>query len=216
MRYLLLILVLPALCLACLAQAGKVETLGPPTDSGVPAAIIQVLDSQGARLKLADGSPVCDIWLRKSISAQTKKQSEGLLYPELSESMLVGVISFPQATTDYRGQLIAPGTYTLRYELIPDDGNHLGVAPNRDFLLLVPAAADSDPAAVFKFDELVQMSRKATRTNHPGPISLTQSVGSATALTKDAEDHWIFSGTLKLDSGKDLPFALVVKGTAAQ
>src|SRR6266542_2952145 len=50
MRHLLLIIVLPALCLACLAQAGKVETLGSPTDSGVPAAIIQVLDSQGTRL----------------------------------------------------------------------------------------------------------------------------------------------------------------------
>ncbi len=216
MRHLLLIIVLPALCLACLAQAGKVETLGSPTDSGVPAAIIQVLDSQGTRLKLTDGSPVCDIRLRRSVPTRTTKESNGLLYPQLSESTLVGVISFPQATTDYRGQPIAPGAYTLRYELIPDDGNHLGVAPNRDFLLLVPAAADTDPAADLKFDEVVQMSRKATGTNHPGPLSLTQASGSTPALTKDAEDHWIFSGTLKLDSGKDLPFALIVKGMAAQ
>jgi hypothetical protein len=218
MRYLLLIIVLPALCLACLAQAGKVETLGPPTDSSIPAAVVQALDSHGQRLKPADGSPVCDIWLRKSVPVQAakKKEGEGLLYPELSESTLVGVISFPQATTDFRGQPIAPGTYTLRYELIPDDGNHLGVAANRDFLLLVPVADDSDPAAVFKFDELVRMSRKATGTGHPGPMSLTQVSGQGTALSKDSEDHWIFSGTLKLDSGKDLPFALVVKGTAAQ
>jgi len=47
-------------------------------------------------------------------------------------------------------------------------------------------------------------------------LSLTQASGPTPALTKDAEDHWIFSGTLKLDSGKDLPFALIVKGTAAQ
>ncbi len=216
MRYLPLIITVPALCLACLAQAGKVETLGPPTDSGISAAVVQVLDSQGARLKLADGSSICDIWLRRSVPIHKQKESEGLLYPQLSESILVGVISFPQATTDYRGQPIVPGIYTLRYELIPDDGNHLGVSPNRDFLLLVPAAPDSDPAAVFKFDELVQMSRKATGTNHPGPLSLTQASGPTPALTKDAEDHWIFSGTLKLDSGKDLPFALIVKGTAAQ
>jgi hypothetical protein len=216
MRYLPLIITVPALCLVCFAQTGKVESLGPPTDSGVSAAVVQVLDSQGERLKLADGSVICDVWLRKTISAQTKKQSEGLLYPELSESTLVGVISFPKATTDYRGQPVAAGTYTLRYELIPDDGNHLGVSPNRDFLLLVPAPLDSDPAAVFKFDELVQMSRKATGTNHPGPMSLTQASVLGSALTKDSEDHWIFSGALKLDSGKDLPFALIVKGTAAQ
>jgi hypothetical protein len=62
----------------------------------------------------------------------------------------------------------------------------------------------------------VHMSRKATGTNHPGPLSLAQASGSATSLTKDAEDHWMFSSVLKLDSGKDLPFALIVKGTAAQ
>ena len=221
MRHLSLIFAAPALCFVCFSQvgqAGKVESLGPPTDSSIPAALVQALDSHGQRLKLADGSTACDIWLRKSVPVQAtkKKESEGLLYPELSESLLVAVVSFPQATTDFRGQPIAPGTYTLRYELIPDDGNHLGVAANRDFLLLVPVAADPDPAAVFKFDELVQMSRKATGTNHPGPMSLTQVSGPGTALTKDSEDHWIFSGALKLDSGKDLPFALIVKGTAAQ
>ena len=200
--------------LACLAQTGSVESVGSPPDS-LPAAVPQILEAHGNRLKLADGGVICDIWLRKSVPAQTKK-TEGLLYPELSESSLIGVISFPQATTDFRGQPIAPGVYTLRYELMPDDGNHLGVAPDRDFLLLVPAGLDTDPNAVFKFDELVQMSRKATKSNHPGPLSLAQASGSATSLTKDAEDHWVFSSVLNLDSGKDLPFALIVKGTAAQ
>ena len=204
------------LCLTCGGQT--VEPLGPPTpELSLPAAVVQVLNSHGDRLKLADGSVLCDIWLRKSIPAQTaKKGSEGLLYPELSESTLAAVISFPKAATDFRGQPIASGPYTLRYELMPDDGNHLGVAPDRDFLLLIPAAHDPDPGAVFKFDELVQMSRKATKSNHPGPLSLTQASGSATSFTKDAEDHWIFTSVLKLDSGKDLRFALIVKGTAAQ
>jgi hypothetical protein len=217
MRQLSLTAVVLGLCVTALAQTGKVEMVGPPSESSIPAPVVKVLDSQGQRLKVADGSTICDIWLRKSVPAKTaKNENEGLLYPELSESTLVGLISFPKAATDFRGQPIAPGTYTLRYELIPDDGNHLGVSPNRDFLLLVPAALDPDPAAIFKFDELVQMSRKATGTNHPGPLNLTQASGSTKALTKDAEDHWIFSGALKLDSGKDLPFALVVRGTAAQ
>lgn len=212
----LFIAVLVTLSLTCVAQTGSIESIGPASDS-VPAAVVQALDPHGNRLKLPDGNVIGDFWLRKSVAAETtKKDSEGLLYPELPESTLVGVISFPKATTDFRGQPIAAGTYTLRYELMPDDGNHLGVAPDRDFLLLLPVASDPDPAAHFKFEELVQLSRKATGTNHPGPMSLAQASGSSPALKKDAEEHWIFSGVLKLDSGKDLPFALIVKGTAAQ
>jgi len=129
----------------------------------------------------------------------------------------VGVISFPQAKTDYRGQNIRKGTYTLRYELIPNDGNHLGVAPNRDFVLLVPAASDDNPDATFKFDELISLCRKATGTKHPGPLCLVQpESGTAAAVSKDEEDHWIFSAGIKLASGEDLPIALVVKGTAPQ
>lgn len=41
-----------------------------------------------------------------------------------------------------------------------NDGNHLGVAPNPDFLLVVPGASDGDPGATFKFQELATMSRK--------------------------------------------------------
>ena len=203
--------------LTCLAQTGVVESVDLPHDSVIPSPIVEVLEPHGHRLRLADGGVICDIWFRKSVPARTaKQQGEGLLYPELSESTLIGAVSFSKATTDFRGQPIAPGTYTLRYELMPDDGNHLGVAPDRDFLLLLPAGLDTDPSAVYKFEELVQMSRKATKSNHPGPMSLAQASGSATSLTKDTEDHWVFSSIVKLDSGKDLPFALIVKGTAAQ
>jgi hypothetical protein len=214
MRKAPLIALVMTFSLACVAQTGGVESIGTPPES-LAAAVSQILEAHGTRLKLADGGVICDIWLRKSVPAQTKK-TEGLLYPELSESSLVGVISFQQATMDFRGQPIAAGAYTLRYELMPDDGNHLGVAPDRDFLLLVPAGLDTDPNAAFKFDELVQMSRKASKSNHPAPLSLAQTSGSATSLAKDAEEHWVFSSVLKLDSGKDLAFALIVKGTAAQ
>jgi hypothetical protein len=199
------------------AQNGKVETLALPTDSSIPEVVKKVLDPKGYRVTLDDGSVACEIWLRKSVPAQAKKDVAGALYSQLSESTLVGVISFPQATTDYRGQPVKPGTYTLRYELIPNDGNHLGVAPNRDFLLLVPAATDADPNAVYKFEELVNLSRKATGTRHPAPLSLVQAeAGTAAAVSKNNEEHWIFSAGMKLASGEDLPFALVVKGTAPQ
>jgi hypothetical protein len=47
-------------------------------------------------------------------------------------------VHFLHAAADFRGQQVPVGFYTLRYALIPDDGNHLGVSPNPDFLLLIP------------------------------------------------------------------------------
>jgi hypothetical protein len=199
----------------CAGQTGKVEALGLPTDTSIPDSVKSVLETTGHRLVLDDADIACEIWLRKSVPAQLRKDLPNVLYPELAESTLLGVISFPHPATDYRGQAVKPGAYTLRYELIPEDGNHLGVAPNRDFVLLIPVASDPDPNATFKFDELVNLSRKATGTRHPGPLSLVQA-SNAEGLTKDAEEHWIFSTVLKLASGKDLPFALVIKGTAPQ
>ena len=216
-RVIAVLLFVSVASLALAAQTGKIEPIGAVTDSRVAEGVKKVLEPKGYRVSLDDGSVVCEIWLRNKIPAQPKKDSPGGLYSQLAESALVGVISFPQATTDYRGQNIPKGAYTLRYELIPNDGNHLGVAPNRDFVLLVPAASDDNPDATFKFDELVSLSRKATGTKHPGPLSLVQpESGTAAAVSKDDEDHWIFSGAIRLASGEDLPIALIVKGTPPQ
>lgn len=203
---------------ACAAETGKVEAIGPLTDSSVSEAVRQVLTPKGQRVLLDDASVACEIWLRKDIPSQPKKDVEGALYTDLPESTLVGVLHFPQASTDYRRQAIPSGFYTLRYELLPNDGNHLGAAPNRDFLLLIPAASDPDPKASFPFQQLVNLSRKATGTKHPGPLNLIQpeSKGTEPAVSKDDQDHWIYSAGLKLTSSKEIPFALVVKGTAQQ
>jgi len=200
----------------CTGQTGKVEKLGPATESSLSEALKGALEPSGYRVTLDDSSIACEIWLRKAVPTQPKKDTADVLYPELSESTLVGVISFPRAAADYRGQPIKPGVYTLRYELLPADGNHLGVAPNRDFVLLVPAASDADPNASFKFDELVSLSRKAAGTRHPAPLSLATAGGGLAAVKRDDEDHWTFSTVLKSASGADLPFAVVVKGTAPQ
>ena len=199
----------------CLAQAGKVEKIGAASDSSISDAVKNTLETSGDRLTTGDGFS-CEVWWRKSVPAQAKKDVPGALYPQVAESTLLGVISFPQPATDYRGEPIKPGAYTLRYALLPNDANHLGVAPNRDFVLLTPAAADINPDASPKPDELVELSRKATGTRHPAPLSLAPTQGAPPNLSKDDEDHWIFSATVKLSSGDELPVALVVKGTAPQ
>jgi hypothetical protein len=210
--------VVGALSLLGSAQDGKVEKIGSLTDTAVPEAVRRTLDSAGYRVWLGDGSAIVELWLRKSVPAQPGKDAADVLYPQLAESTLVGVLRFPKVGSDYRGQTISAGFYTLRYELIPSDGNHLGAAPNRDFLLLIPAASDADPDAVFKFRDLMELSRKATGTRHPGPLSLVQPVPGATVpvLSNDEQNHWTLSATIELSTGEKLPFALVVKGTAQQ
>ena len=199
------------------AQTGKVETIAGPPEGNVPQAVKDALEAKGYRVTLDDGSVACEIWLRRAVPAQAKKDVAGAVYPQLAESTMLGVISFPHDATDYRGQMVKAGIYSLRYELIPNDGNHLGVSPNRDFALLVPLSSDSDPNATFKFEELVNLSRKTTGTRHPAPMNLPQPSGAAAGtVAKDDEDHWILSAELKLASGESLPFALVVKGTAPQ
>lgn len=202
----------------CSAQTGKVEKVGPLTDAAIPEAVRQTLDPAGYRVSLDDETTLCELWLRKSVPAQPKKEAADVVYPQLAEGTLVGVLHFPKSGTDYRGQTISAGFYTLRYELIPSDGNHLGAAPNRDFLLLVPAASDADPSVVFKFPDLVALSQKATHTRHPAPLSLVQSdnTGSASAVSKDDQDHWAFSASMELSTGEKISFALIVKGTAQQ
>lgn len=203
-----------ALSLPGAAQAGKVETLGPLTDGTVPAPLRGVLDTKGYRI-LIGGSAAAELWFRKDLAAGAPSQTTDVIYDRLAESNLVGVVHFPQASTDYRGQGVAAGFYALRYELIPSDGNHLGAAPSRDFLLMIPADADPGADKTLKFEELVALSRQASRTKHPAPLSLVQPEGeSAPAVSKDDQDHYIFSAAIKLASGEQMPIAVVIKGTA--
>lgn len=197
------------------AGSAKVERIDRLSDSPVPAAVWDVLDSKGYRLTLDDGTTVADVWLRKNVPSSGAKEAEGVLFPEIVPSTLVGVISFPKAATDFRGQQLKAGFYNLRYELIPNDGNHLGVSPNRDFVLLVPPGSDPDPAAQYKFEELVALSRKATGTNHPGPLSLVQADSTIPGLSHDDQDHWVFSFKIPVGS-EEIPIGLIVKGVAQQ
>lgn len=200
-----------------LAQAGKVEAPGSLNNPAVPESIRQVLVPKGYRILPDISSSAIEIWYRKEVPSQPKNASSDAIYDRLAESTLLGVIHFTQTAQDYRGQSISAGFYTLRFALMPNDGNHLGVAPARDFLLLIPANADPGPEKTLKFQELVALSRQASGTKHPAPLSLVPAEGGAPpATSKDDEGHIIFTTQMHLSSGEEMPLALVVKGTAPQ
>ena len=83
----------------------------------------------------------------------------------------MGVVRFPEKHSDRRGQQIKAGVYTMRYSYFPQNGDHQGVAPQRDFLLLTPAADDTDLDSKPTFEGLTEMSRKASGTPHPSVFS---------------------------------------------
>jgi hypothetical protein len=198
------------------AQTGKVETLGALSDSAVPESIRQVLAEQGYRI--FDGTnPAEEIWFRKEIPTQPKNAGSDAVYDGMAESALIGVVHFVKGSNDYRDQSVAAGFYTVRFALMPNDGNHLGVAPSRDFLLLVPVSADPGPQAAPKFQDLVALSRKASGTKHPAPLSLVPAESATVpGISQSEEGHSVFTSKVHLASGEDLSLALVVKGTAPQ
>ena len=207
---------LVAVLLLCVASAlgqYKAESVGAPASPDIPKPLQDMLDSQGTRLVDGQGSTLCEIWLRKAVPANPNpSNSSDTLYGPLAEGTFLGVLHFPAQGADFRGQAIKPGYYTLRYALIPQDGNHMGVNPYRDTLVLGPVAADTAPDAALKFDGLVKLSRQASGTPHPALLVMGQVNGdSFPSVVKDDQGHWNLQVKLHGQNG-DIPIAVTVVG----
>jgi len=190
----------------------KVETIGAaPAD--VPASISGDLDSQGARVTNDQGATVCEVWLRKSFPANPNPStSSDILFGALAEGTFVGVLHFPNETPDFRSQTIKPGYYTLRYALIPQDGNHMGVNPYRDAFHLAPVSGDTDPSKTLTTDQMVKLGTQASGTPHPAFLVGAQVNGTTfPSVFKDDSGHWDLQLTGHGASG-NLPLAFTVVG----
>lgn len=197
-------------------------TLEPPQELAGP--VREVLAGQALRVT-SPGGVFCELWLRKSLPAAATAQNElGIVYGEIAPGTLVAAIRFSSAAVDYRQQKVKPGVYTLRYALLPVNGNHMGVSPNRDFLLLSPASADSS-AANLAVEQLMPLSRKATGTGHPSVWSLAAPENSSGALQpqivhQEDGNLWILNFQAEiLKPGavpSKLPVSLVVVGSAPE
>jgi hypothetical protein len=190
----------------------KTEAIGvAPAD--VPTSLQSTLDSQGVRVTNDQGATLCEVWLRKTLPASANSNtSSDVLFGALPVGGFLGVLHFPNATPDFRSQTIKPGFYTLRYELIPQDGNHMGVNPTRDAFVLSPVSADTDPDKILKFEDVVKLSEQASGTPHPGFLVGAQVTGDAfPSVAKDDSGNW--NVQMKgHGQGADLPLAFTVVG----
>jgi hypothetical protein len=205
-RLILLPLIWALFAFPVLAQDYKLEPLTAAAP-GLPDAYSKAIQAQGVRVVGASGA-WCEVWLAKSLVVGAKPDDAAISFG-IAQGTLLGVLRFPGPGADRRGQVIPAGVYTLRYSVFPVDGSHSGVAPQRDFALLTPLAADADPAAKPGFDDLVKMSGKASGSPHPAVLSLETPPAGATApsIVKEGEHDW----TLTVKTG-DLTFSIIVAG----
>ena len=168
------------------------EAAGPPPSDGVPEALGAMLHAHGARVKGPDGKVVAEYWGRKEAFTGDPVSGFGIRFDTIPEGALVGLVRYPEKSSDFRAQHIPGGIYTLRYGLHPEDGNHMGAAPSRDFVLLTPVAQDAEPATNYGFDDLVDMS---FTIGNPHPtivrLELPEGDGADPHLWENDMEHWI-------------------------
>jgi hypothetical protein len=189
------------------AQYKTAPAGAPPAElnPGISAA----LRKDGTKLMNGD-KVVCEIWFRSAAPTGPKSAEDNVSLPTIPQGALVGALRVPSAFTDRRGNQVKPGVYTLRYSNFPQNGDHQGVAPQRDFLLLSNAADDKDVSTTPSFKALVDMSEKAMGRPHPGVLSMWKAdAGAKPGLSQMGENDWVLTTNLG-----DTPIMIILVGKA--
>jgi hypothetical protein len=212
---------------AVLAQDSlKVQAIQQAPPSSISPEILHGLDgNQAFRIQDQQGSDFARIWLRKATPGSEKPGGpKGVIqFPFLADGELLGVLEFAKEGHDYRDQPVTKGVYTMRYGLQPVNGDHLGVSPYRDYILLLPASKDKAVAAPTR-KQLEERSAEAAGTSHPASFLLLMAPAGAKpepAMIHDTEkDTWGVILPLRLqvkENGEPMvyPVQLVVVGVSA-
>ncbi len=175
----------------------------------VAAPIAALVNKEGAKIAGPEGAFI-EVWLTSKMPTGPISGESSVTLPMIPVGAVMGVVRFPGKGADRRAQTLKPGVYTLRYANFPINGDHQGVSPQRDFLVMSPAADDKDPKSPGDFDGLMNLSRKATGTPHPGVLSLwKQDSDFKPGLHKEGEGDWVWH--VKVG---DVPLAILLVGKA--
>jgi hypothetical protein len=183
------------------------HTDAPPPE--LAPAVRSLLAPSGARVAAA--ATTLDFWWVKTLPL---KGAGAPSWQQVDEGTLVGAVRVSAVYRDIRGRTIKPGVYTLRYGIQPANGDHLGVSPFREFLLLSPAAADTDVAPT-GHEGTVELSKQTIGGSHPAvwsldPPALTDAA-PLSARTNDA-GHEAVIFEVPTASGTPLRFGLILVG----
>lgn len=148
-----------------------------PAPAGLAAPIAAALAPGGVRATA--GKTTMTFWFVKTLPLAAGKSGAG--WTDVEEGTLVGAVQIASRFNDIRGKVIKPGVYTIRYGVQPSNGDHLGVSPFRDFLLLSPAAGDTTLVAQ-GHEPTVEMSMKTIGGSHPAVWSIDPPVATEAPL----------------------------------
>ncbi len=187
---------------------------------GMSKEVAAVVQAQGHRIA-GDGGPVCSVWFAKEVPTKANfKPTLNVKYP-FAPGELIGVLYVQAKTkfTDFRGQEMKSGVYTLRYGQQPEDGNHVGTSDLADFLLAIPAAMDSDPKPIAGFNDLAKRSAKSAGATHPAIFSLLpvdKPADKPTLTHDDGKDHTMLSTVLSAKGGTKIALRMVAIGKSGE
>ncbi|HEY3885275.1 MAG TPA: hypothetical protein VGL62_08720 [Vicinamibacterales bacterium] len=132
-----------------------------PVPTAIAAPVAAKLAPGGVRAT-ANGTTITFWWVKDLAAAS---------WAQVPEGSLVGAVKLDADVRDIRGHVMKAGVYTLRYGIQPANDDHFGISPFRDFLLLSPAAADTDPAAA-GHDGVIALSKQTLGGPHPAVWSI--------------------------------------------
>jgi hypothetical protein len=158
--------------------------------------------------KVSVGAATLDLWWVKALAA------DGPGWSNVESGTLVGALRVTGAFKEIRGKVVAPGVYTLRFGMQPQNGDHLGISPFREFLVLSPAAADTDPK-VLGFDGVVALSKQVIGTSHPANLSLDPPEDAPGALLSSYKNESGHDGVvfeIPRQPAGTIKFGLIVSG----
>ena len=158
-----------------------------PVPDGLAKPVAALVAPGGVRVVGAKGPVTLDFWW---VAGLPMKEGSTVAWSDVEEGTLVGAVNISADYRDIRGRIIKAGLYTLRYGIQPQNGDHLGVSPFRDFLLVSPAGVDKDPAP-HGHDGTIELSKQAIGGSHPGVLSIDPPVTTAAPLSlhKTELDH---------------------------
>jgi hypothetical protein len=143
------------------------EAVAIPTEIAEP--IGSLLQPEATVVML--GATRLQFWWARNVPLDTTPAGGGPSWSNVPDGALVGAVRLADAASDIRGAPLKPGVYTLRFAQQPQDGDHMGVSPHRQFLLVAPAADDRS-AEPTGYKGAVALAKKTIGKSHPAALGL--------------------------------------------
>ena len=210
-----LLLLGAAACAPAAELVVRVKDQPPPKE--LDASIAGRLQPKAVQV-LAGDQRLFEFWFVEQLPLGAKPASPAKALETIKQPALLGAVSVGKGRRDYRDDDIAPGVYTMRLAIQPNDGNHLGTSEFSWFSALIPARLDTKPDGIADYKSMVKASSKETTTDHPVILSLrpaSSSDGALPQLSEPAPEHRSVRVQVPAKAGEEttsVVFEVVIEG----